>query len=161
MRLAFSVLCSDVLPAKEPGINGPCTWTNHCSGGTKCCQDNGNPRIVAVGRSHPELNRRDECSHDGGPKADQEEYRETCTNDLRNHSRREGGSCEIDDPETNEQKCGQNSLKQKSYSWPTTGEGRKQSLQKNLPSKGREIATKPKRLKAGDADPTFGGDPIQ
>jgi len=151
----------DVLPAKEPCINGPCTGTDHGSGTAECCQDYRNPRITAVGESDPELNDCDQRSNNWGPKADQEKYRQTCTNDLRNHQRREGCPCEIDDAKSNEQEGGENSLKQQSYTRPAAGEGRKQSLQRYLPSKGREIATKSKRLKAGGADPTFGGDPIR
>ena len=114
-----------------------------------------------MGESDPELNDCDQRSNNWGPKADQEKYRQTCTNDLRNHQRREGCPCEIDDAKSNEQEGGENSLKQQSYTGPAAGEGRKQSLQRYLPSKGREIATKSKRLKAGGADPTFGGDPIR
>jgi hypothetical protein len=154
-------LSFDMLPAKEPSINGPRTGADHRSGTAECCQDYRNPGIAAVGESDPELNDRDQCSNDWGPKANQEEYGQTCTNDLRDHQRREGGSREIDDPESNEQQGSQNSLKQQSYTWPAAGEGRKQSLQKNLPPDRREIAPKPERLKAGGLDPTFGGDPAQ
>ena len=109
----------------------------------------------------PELNCRDQGSHDGRPKADQEKDRQACANDLRNQRGREGYTCEINDPEANEQEGGQNSLKQEPYAWPAVGEGRKQSLQKNLPADERGIDTKSKRLKAGGATPTFGGDPVR
>ena len=114
-----------------------------------------------MGDSDPELNDRDQSSNNRCPKANQEEYRQTCPNDLGKHQWREGCSREIDDPESNEQEGGQNSLKQQSYTGPAAGEGRKKSLQRNLPSKRREIAAKPERLKAGGADPTFGGDPTR
>ena len=157
----MSVLGLEVLPAKEPSINGPRPGTNHCSCAAERCQDYRNPRIARVGHRDPELNYCDQCSHDRGPKADQQKYRQTCTNDLRNHRWREGCTREINDPEANKQEGGQNSLKQKSYPWPAVGESRKESLQNTLRLEGKEIATKSKRLKAGGADPTFGGDPVR
>jgi len=78
-------LSFDVLPAKEPGINGPCSGADHGSSTAECCQDYRNPRIAAMGDSDPELNDRDQSSNNRCPKANQEEYRQTCTNDLGNH----------------------------------------------------------------------------
>jgi hypothetical protein len=49
-------------------------------------------------------------------------------------------------------------LEQKADPWPTVGEGGKKSLQEFLRGNRKGIATRPKRLKDGDGDPTFGGD---
>ena len=154
----FSVLSFDVFAAKEPCIYGPCTGPDHGSGTAECRQNEWNPRITGVAHRNPEFDSGDEGSHHWGPEADQEKYRQTCPNDLRNHRWRKGCSCEIDDPEANEQEGCQNPLEQKSYTWPAIGKSRKQSLQKSLPAEGRGIATRSKHLKAGGGNPTFGGD---
>jgi len=65
----FVGLSFNVLPAKEPSIYGPCTGADHCSGAAERCQDYRNPRVSSVVESDPELNDRDHCSNDWGPKA--------------------------------------------------------------------------------------------
>jgi len=66
----MSVSAVEMLPAKEPSINGPCPGTNHCDGAAERCQDYRNPRIACVGHRNPELNYCNQRSHDRGPKSD-------------------------------------------------------------------------------------------
>jgi len=60
-------LSFDVLPAKEPRINGPRTGADHGSGTAERCQDDRNPRIASAGESDPDFNDSDQRSNHWGP----------------------------------------------------------------------------------------------
>ena len=62
----------DVLPAKEAGIDGPCTRSNHCQTGTKGRQHDGLPGIASTRKNDPHLGQCNYRSHRRGPQADEE-----------------------------------------------------------------------------------------
>jgi hypothetical protein len=57
----------DVLPAEEPGIDGPSARSDHCQSGTECRQHNRNPWVTGVRESNSQLKNGQESSRDWGP----------------------------------------------------------------------------------------------
>ena len=95
-----------MLSAKEPGINGPCPWSDHCGSGTQGCQDNRNPRVAGVGRGNPKLSHGYERSYDWSPETNKKKYSGEAGNDLWNHRWGIGRRCEPDDSKAHEQDSG-------------------------------------------------------
>jgi len=91
----------DVLPAKEPGIDGPGTRSDHCQSGAKGGQNDGNPGIAGTRESDPHLSDGYQSSGHWGPQADEKKY--SCT--RRNHLRGSGYKLmcftKVDDPIVN------------------------------------------------------------
>jgi hypothetical protein len=118
-----------VSSAEEPGINRPRTRPDHCGSAAERRQDDRHPRITDVCDRNPELDDDDQCSNNWGPEADKEKYGGAATNDVWNHRRGQGPTCEPDDTRADQQDCRQEALEQKTHTWPASSERRKESLQ--------------------------------
>jgi len=83
MPLGFRKI--DVLPTKEPGIDGPGTRTDHCQSGAKGGQYDWNPGIAGRRESDPQLSDGYQSSGHWCPQADEKKYPRTGRNDLRGY----------------------------------------------------------------------------
>ena len=88
----------DVLPAKEPGIDGPGTRSDHCQSGANGGQHDGNPGIAGTRESDPQLSEGYYSSSHWGPQADEKKYARTGCNDWRGHGCKLMCFTKVDDP---------------------------------------------------------------
>jgi len=121
-----------VLSSEKAGINGPCTWPDHCGRSAKNCQHDGHPRITDVSQGDPQFDDGDQSSYHRCPEADEEEYPGAGANNLQNHRGGSGWIRELENTEANEHGGGQDALKEKTDTWPAAGEGGKKPLQESL-----------------------------
>ena len=147
-----------VFSSKKASVDGPCTWPDHSCGSGESCEDNRHPRITRLRKGDPQFDAGDQCSYHRCPETNEKKYPGASANDLRNCRCRNGCLCELNNPEANENDGSQKALEQKADPWPTVGKGGKKSLQESLRPNRKGITARPKRLKDGDGDPTFGGD---
>ncbi len=83
MPLGFRKI--DVLPTKEPGVDGPGTRSDHCQSGAKGGQHDPNPWITGTRESDPQLSDGYQSSGHWCPQADEKKYPRTGRNDLRGY----------------------------------------------------------------------------
>jgi len=83
MPLGFRKI--DVLPTKEPGIDGPGTRSDHCQSDTKGGQNDGDPGIASTRERHPHLGEGYHNSGHWGPQTDEKKYPCTGCSDLRGY----------------------------------------------------------------------------
>ncbi len=96
MPLAFRNI--DELSAKEPGIDGPGTRSDHCQSGAKGGQHDGNPGIAGTRESDPQLSEGYYSSSHWCPQADEKKYARTGCNDWRGHGCKLMCFTKVDDP---------------------------------------------------------------
>ena len=75
----------DVLPTKQPCIDGPGTRPDHCQSGANGGQYDWNPGIAGTRESDPHLSDGYQSSGHWGPQADEKKYPRTGCNDLRGY----------------------------------------------------------------------------
>jgi hypothetical protein len=111
----------DVLPAEEPGINGPGAGSDHRQSRAEDRQYDGNPWIAGMRGitrvSDPRLNDGRQRSRHWSPQTDQKKYPRNGSNDLQ-------GFKQVGDPKMDERNARKHSQEQKTYAWPTTRERR-------------------------------------
>ena len=114
----------DVLPAEEPGIDGPCARSHHCQAGTQDRQPDRNPRIAGVRESAPQFNHGYQRPHERRPQTDKKKSSRAGSDDLGCDGRYLRCCPKIGNPTMKEGGAGKQAVEQKASAGPTARESR-------------------------------------
>jgi len=117
-----------VLPAEEPGIDGPGARSDHRQSRAEDRLYDGNPWIAGMRGiprvSDPHFNDGRQRSRHWSPQTDQKKNPSSGSNDLQDGRRQRRCFKQVGDPKMDERSARKHSQEQKTYAWPTTRERR-------------------------------------